>query len=73
MTDETERRWRQLDLRLAELEMEMWVDGTVPPVSLLGVETVWEKCTGTCGREYRYPYLCRKHMLCGECHEGVPL
>lgn len=36
-------------------------------------KVVWERCTGSCGREYRYPYLCRKHMLCGDCHEGVPL
>lgn len=36
-------------------------------------EPIWELCTGPCGREYRYPYLCRKHMLCGICHEGVPL
>lgn len=36
-------------------------------------QVIWELCTGPCGREYRYPYLCRKHMLCGICHEGVPL
>lgn len=28
---------------------------------------LWETCAD-CGREYRYPHLCREHMLCGTCH-----
>jgi len=28
---------------------------------------VWERCA-SCGQEFRYPYLCRTHMLCGACH-----
>jgi hypothetical protein len=31
-------------------------------------EPVWERCAGPCGREYLYPHLCRRHMLCGLCH-----
>lgn len=30
----------------------------------------WERCEG-CGREYRYPHLCRKHRLCGLCHPPI--
>lgn len=28
---------------------------------------LWERCAN-CRREYRYPHLCREHMLCGLCH-----
>lgn len=27
----------------------------------------WERCA-KCGNEYRYPFLCRTHMLCTLCH-----
>lgn len=37
----------------------------------LSGEPTWETCTG-CGNEYRYPHLCRAHMLCGICHQDVP-
>lgn len=30
----------------------------------------WERCA-SCAREYRYPHLCREHMLCGLCHGGA--
>lgn len=33
-------------------------------------EPVWERCVG-CGREYRYPHLCRTHGLCGLCHPAI--
>lgn len=39
-------------------------------VDVTNAPVVWERCTG-CGEEFRYPYLCRTHMLCGTCHEGV--
>lgn len=34
------------------------------------VEEVWERCEG-CGREYRFPHLCRRHHLCGLCHPPI--
>lgn len=36
-----------------------------------GSDAVWERCTGPCGREYRFPHLCREHLLCGLCHPSV--
>lgn len=27
----------------------------------------WETCQG-CERQYRFPHLCREHLLCGSCH-----
>lgn len=33
-------------------------------------DVVWERCEG-CGYEYRYPHLCRTHMLCGLCHPPI--
>lgn len=32
---------------------------------------IYERCV-KCKVEYRWPHLCRKHGLCGLCHEGVP-
>jgi hypothetical protein len=32
---------------------------------------IWERCEGGCGREYRFPHLCRTHRLCGLCHPPV--
>lgn len=31
---------------------------------------LWERCTN-CGKDYRYPHLCREHYLCGLCHPLV--
>jgi hypothetical protein len=42
----------------------------MPPVPDPRLGT-WERCTG-CGNEFAYPHLCRQHMLCGICHQGVP-
>jgi hypothetical protein len=36
-------------------------------------EVKWEGCAGTCGKEFLAGYLCRRHMLCNECHEGVDI
>jgi len=31
---------------------------------------IWERCSG-CEQQYRYPHMCREHMLCGLCHPPV--
>lgn len=36
----------------------------------MATTVIWEKCR-QCGKEYRYPHLCREHMLCGLCHPPV--
>lgn len=30
----------------------------------------WERCAG-CEKDYRFPHLCREHLLCGLCHPPV--
>jgi hypothetical protein len=42
----------------------------MPPVEDPRLGT-YETCTG-CSNEFAYPHLCRQHMLCGVCHQGVP-
>lgn len=32
----------------------------------------YEQCIG-CNKEFMAGYICRTHLLCGLCHEGVPL
>lgn len=39
--------------------------------TVVGRTPVWERCAGPCGREFAHPHLCRKHMLCGICHQEV--
>ncbi|HEX7173506.1 MAG TPA: hypothetical protein VF365_12980 [Candidatus Limnocylindria bacterium] len=36
-------------------------------LQLLREVLLWERCT-ECKQQYRYPHLCREHMLCGLCH-----
>lgn len=31
-----------------------------------------ETCEG-CRSEFAYGYICRMHLLCGVCHEGIPI
>lgn len=62
-----------IDICLEEADRRLHTaEGTADRAAWRQLDTIrdvllWETCT-SCGKDYRYPHLCREHLLCGLCH-----